>query len=1132
MKMPFSKVFLVTAIVAAVVPAHTYAESSTETISYNYVYDNISGYRPENVHNRQMEKLGRGLTAVRTSEGVYLSWRLLDSEDCIYGSADDNVSFNIYRDNETEPIANVAYSTNYIDKTVGTSYRVAPVVNDEEGKCCSPVGVMENSYIDIELNRPEPAVLPDGIRYEYTAGDASCGDLDGDGEYEIVLKWDCHARDNSEDGYSGNVLIDAYELDGEMLWRIDLGQNIRAGAHYTQFLVYDLDNDGRAEVTAKTAPGSKDGYNTVNEDGTPDPNGGEYVTRSSRIETISALTDSDNEISYVNERGYILSGDEFFTVFDGLTGKAEDTIYYPNQRVDVTVWGDDYGGRTDRNTACIAWLDGEKPYAVYMSGYYMRKSGSQFGERQTACAISFDGEKLSCDYCFDTFDAANAAENYPNSYSYSAEGVYKGVDGYKEGNEIYVGEGNHNCSVADVDNDGMDEVLTGPLCYEIKDGMLGVKWCNFMEHGNILHIGDYDPTNLGFELFTTHEGHDKVNSLSGVDVPINYGATLIDACTGATLFHVDSKTDAGRGMMANTGQGGYYQLTASAQLGTFVIDGIVDGSAVYTEAEIEASKNFRIFWDGDLYDELLDGTEITSWEENFYATVFSADGCTSINDTKSTPSLQADLLGDWREEVIYPTKDNTALRVFITTTPTNYKLKTLMHDPVYRSGVTAEQTAYNQPPHVGFYMDSELFDKEIPVLRLLSAPSKTRYTVGTELDINGLELEASYENGSTMSVSPDKCVFSGFDPYTKGSQTVYVTYMGQTVDFDITVLEMEDIFISQLPNTTVNYQGAPLNADGLAVSARYSDGSVEELKSDEYSISYSSDTLGTQEVTVTYMDKSTSFEVSVIEPNAAALNRNYYNGSTESSLMTIPVGTLAGNFTLKHKVMVNSMPADCTADKDDANGFFMRFINTGRTQIGGGWYLSSADDDVLVSWKGAPTPGKPGTGGGLCRIEPGKTYTFKYEFRDVGTSTENGAYVNVEVIDEDGNTIGSATGLDLRNFTQTNYGKETYITAVQVYNQARSDSPGSVTIDDVSAYGTGGTVSVEGTIVTAELEGITQNERVIAAKYNNDILTKVETFDSLELGDNALEASFIPDKVFLWSGMIPLCDPNTSSLAN
>lgn len=781
------------------------SDKNTETISYTYSAGNATTY------TREMEKLDRGLIAISTDSGVYLSWRLLDCEDAVFGSANKNVSFNIYRDGRK--IDTVATATNYTDSTVGSSYSVAPVIDGIEGKKCDAVTVMNNNYFDIPLVKPDAAAIPsyttvnkwnyfvdssgniiyetnsdgsykldnkgkkiavdwtnENVAYrniEYTVGDCSCGDIDNDGEYEIIVKWDCGAQDNSFNGVTGNVIIDAYEIDGTFLWRIDLGKNIRAGAHYTQFLVYDFDGDGKAEITCKTAPNSKD-------------SSGQYITKVSHISEIAAVTDSDNEVDYRNGGGFILDGDEYFTIFNGETGEAIDTIYYPNQRLSAVVWGDTYGGRVDRFTADVAYIDGEKPYAVYMRGYYMRQNGGS-SERQTACAISFDGSQLSCNYSFDTYDV-NSYRDKTTSFSYDKNGNYKGVDGYKKGNEIYVGQGNHNCTVADVDNDGKDEVITGALCYELDNNTLKPKWCTFMEHGDALHIGDYDTTHKGLEFFTVHEDSGP-NTKSGQTVDINYGMSVIDAETGDIIKHWTAGKDTGRGTMVNTGQGGYYQVTASSGVDTYT----ANGNGNFEKASVTGGTNFRIFWDGDLYDELLDKTNITSWNGRRFDTIFYADSCNYINDSKANPALQADLFGDWREEVLYPTADNNALRVFSTTTPTEYKMKTLMHDPVYRSGVAAEQTAYNQPPHIGFYIDNEIVRGGISELQLTSIPKDT-YKIGENLDLSGCTVTAIYANGTTETINIDDCTISGHNPYTDGKQTITVTYQNKNASFDITVL--------------------------------------------------------------------------------------------------------------------------------------------------------------------------------------------------------------------------------------------------------------------------------------------------------------------------------------------------------
>ncbi|MGN0181537.1 MAG: bacterial Ig-like domain-containing protein, partial [Candidatus Ornithomonoglobus sp.] len=703
-------------------------KAATAEVSYNYDGQD---------HTRQMEKLDRGLVAVKTGDGVFLSWRL-NGDEASVGDIAGAPGFKVYKNGTL--IATVDNSTNYLDKsgTVSDSYTVAP----EGGEQCGAVTPMDNSYFDIKLDKPADFAVDEETSYSYTAGDASCGDLDGDGEYEIVIKWDANPQDNSIAGITGNVYLDAYKLDGTRLWRIDLGRNIRGGAHYTQFLVYDFDLDGKAEITCKTAPGSLDGKS-------------EYVSAASSDSTIQS---ADNSVSYVNDGGYIIEGPEYFTIFDGETGAAIDTINYPVQRVSASVWGDIYGNRCDRFVADVSYMDGEKPYAVYWRGYYFGQSG--YGERTGVFAASFDGERLSVpeNHIFDT------RSDQP---------------GYRSGNEIYVGEGNHNMTTADVDDDGRDEVISGALCLEFDDNdILSPKWCTFKEHGDALHIGDYDPTHQGLEFFTIHEDGGGVNIYGGVT--LDFGASVIDPATGEIMKHWSGSKDTGRGLMANVGAGGYYQITAAAGINGWYCLG---GGNFESGASI--GQNFRVFWDGDLYDETLDGTTISAWNGSGMSGIFTADGCVSINGTKATPSLQADLFGDWREEVAYPLTDSSALRIFTTTDITEYKLPTLMHDPVYRSGVASEQSAYNQPPHIGFYLADEIFRPAVDYIEITKAPDKTEYTIGESLDLTGLEVTAHFTDGSSDIVT--NYVVTGYNPDTDSEQTITVTYGKKTTEFTVRV---------------------------------------------------------------------------------------------------------------------------------------------------------------------------------------------------------------------------------------------------------------------------------------------------------------------------------------------------------
>ena len=743
------------------------AEKKTETISYTYSAGNGDTY------TREMEKLNRGLVAVKTDGGVFLSWRLFDSEDAILGSAEKGVSFKVYRDG-TE-IATVSNSTNYTDTTAGTSYAVAPVINGTVGERCAAVSVMNTNYFDIPLVTPvtetveykytdsETSELVDGtLNYSFFPADCSTGDLDGDGEYEIIVKWTSAEKDVGSPGspaYSGTVRFAAYKLNGTKMWSqdINLGKNVFSSAHTAQFLVYDFDGDGKSEMMVQTSRGSKDAE-------------GNYVTKCAdpvNYPNIASLTDEDNASADYRNAGWglITTGDEYLTVFNGETGEAMDTIDLPTPRGDAIEWGDangTAGNRVNRFMASVAYLDGVKPYAVYSRGYYMAKEAYAVNldrQRTSIAGISFENGRLNPKYRFDT------NSKYPGSY---------------EGSQIYAGNGNHNCAVADVDGDGKDEYMTGALCMEVDDeDRFRPRWCTFLEHGDALHIGDYDPTHKGFEFFTVQEDGGP-NHYTGTE--IGYGMTVVDADTGEFLFRESASADTGRGVMASIGMGGYYQIWSSKNTNLYMSNG---GKNYTSGSKNGLSQNFRVFWDGDVYDELLDGTSITSWNGNGMSTIFSAStyGCVQINGTKANPSLQADLFGDWREEVVYPLSNGSALRIFTTTTPTSYKMKTLMQDPVYRSGVAAEQTAYNQPPHVGMYLDNEVLLGNLTSLTVEN--KKSTYNTGEELDKNQVTVTAEYESGVIVPIT--SYTVSGYDPLSTGEQNIVVSYGGKSESFKVNV---------------------------------------------------------------------------------------------------------------------------------------------------------------------------------------------------------------------------------------------------------------------------------------------------------------------------------------------------------
>ncbi|QII48618.1 rhamnogalacturonan lyase [Bacillus paralicheniformis] len=584
---------------------------------------------------RQMERLNRGLVAIKTKNGVFLSWRLL-------GTDPEETAFNLYRNGHRINSTPVSSSTNFLDKHGNgeSVYYVTKVLEDKEVEQSHKTAVWQKPYLDVPLNKPDGGTTPDGVQYTYSANDASIGDLDGDGEYEIVLKWDpSNSKDNAHNGYTGEVIIDAYKLDGTFMWRIHLGKNIRAGAHYTQLMVYDLDGDGKAEIAMKTADGTVDGTGRVI---------------------------GDQAADYRNKDGRILDGPEYLSIFHGETGRELATVDYDPPRGRLEDWGDGYGNRMDRFLAGIAYLDGERPSLVMARGYYTRT---------VLAAYNFRDGKLTKLWTFDSD---------------------------KPGNEGYAGQGNHSLSVADVDDDGKDEIVYGAMVVD-HDGT-GL-YTTGLGHGDAMHVSDLDPDRPGLEVFQVHE-----------DPRLPYGLSFRDAGTGEILWGVPADTDVGRGMAAHIDpryKGALvWAIDPPGNEGKSY--GLYTSKGEKLSDAAPASANFAIWWDGDLLRELLDHDwkepagipKIDKWDYHSgrLVNLLTAEGTLSNNWTKGTPVLQANLFGDWREDVVFRTARNDALRIYTTTELTEHRFYTFMHDPVYRLGVAWQNVAYNQPPHPGFYL--------------------------------------------------------------------------------------------------------------------------------------------------------------------------------------------------------------------------------------------------------------------------------------------------------------------------------------------------------------------------------------------------------------------------------------------
>ncbi len=577
-------------------------------------------------NGRTYEKLNRGGVAVSLGDGGnYISWRLLESDA-------DSVGFEVYRDGVKITDNPIVDTTDLIDHE-GKSDSVYSIkaVSDSAAVMASQENIVpwSEEYLEIPLSAPDGVKFGNRV-FPYRPNDISVGDLDGDGEYELVVKWEGISHDNSHKGMTSPAILEGLELDGRSLWRVNLGVNIRSGAHYTPFVVFDLDGDGKAEVACKTADGTVDG-------------------RGDKI---------GNDKDYRNANGYILAGAEYLTVFRGTDGKAMDTVNYVPARGNPKIWGDTYGNRVDRFLAAAGWLKGDRPSLIMARGYYHGKTSA--GRTAIATWDYIDG-KLVPMWCFDTLAG---------------------------GLDEYIGQGNHSMYVGDVDGDGYDEITYGSCAID-NDGS-GLYSTGF-GHGDAGHLGDLAPDRPGLEFFMPHE-ETVAGKIPGVD--------FRDARTGEVIWSlpVNRHRDIGRGVAGDI---------TSEYKGSECWS-LADGNLYSCKGEIigkrPSSCNFLVWWDGDVTRELLDGTWIGKYspeKRGNAETVFIADGCTSINGTKANPSLCGDILGDWREEIIWPSKDWKSLRVYTTTIPAEFRHTTLMHDAVYRLAIAWQNSGYNQPTHTG-----------------------------------------------------------------------------------------------------------------------------------------------------------------------------------------------------------------------------------------------------------------------------------------------------------------------------------------------------------------------------------------------------------------------------------------------
>lgn len=654
--------------------------------------EQLYSQRPKN--ERRFEYLTRGLTAVPGENGTLISWRFL-------GTDSDSLSYNLYCGGEklnSEPIT----TTNFFHTgaPAEAEYTLKEVENGTETGTEYKTKAWDKNYISFKVTEREG----------YNIDDGTVADLDGDGEYEIILRRTPSMDVKTRTSYP---LIEAYEMNGEHMWTIDIGPN-EINEVDINILAYDMNGDGKSEVILRSFEGTTDGAgNTIG-----DINGDGIIDYSK----------DENNIASFPDRQYIISTPEFISMYNGETRAEMDRTDLKPAKEPLSDWSYNY---TDTNRLTkrashylfgLAYLDGVTPSVVVVRGAW---------DNVRAAAWHIENGKFTEDWVHKTENKENV-------------------------NSIW-GACNHNLVTVDVDFDGKDEILSGPMAID-HDGseMYAVKAydndgaAQKLGHGDAFDVAKMEPDFNGYTVWACHE-----------NAPLITNIELHDARTGEITWGYSKNKDTGRSRAADIDptQSGF-EVWGS----TGTIPANVSGENLSDSwnkfplrntdgtigSETSIPMNFKIYWDGDLLSELLDGTTISkyNWENKAIDVLMNADGCASNAGTKAVPCVSADLFGDWREEVIWKTADEKEIRIYSTSIPTSYKINTLMHDSYYRASVAVQNNHYNQPPNVSYYLGSET--TEIPIFEGYVEKNGVRIT---NPDLNGTHGTYTIGSGNTGALS-------------------------------------------------------------------------------------------------------------------------------------------------------------------------------------------------------------------------------------------------------------------------------------------------------------------------------------------------------------------------------------------